>query len=166
MTPTMKQFRRQGMTAFVALLTLTGMTGNAWARSACLKPRAAHALQTAAVQQKLMVAALTCKQTSQYNRFVITYRTELRRSDAQLKRYFRHHGGEAGYHAYKTRLANAASLESLHGIRRYCTNASMVFHTALDNGKTSLTALVEKVARDEVRMCEPKGTRVAERDEG
>ena len=154
------------MVGLVALVTLAGTTGNAWARAACLKSRDAHALQTAAMQQRLMVAALTCQQAPLYNRFVITYRGELMRSDADLRRYFRHHGGMTGYHAYKTKLANAASLESLHGIRHYCADANTVFHSALDTGKTSLTALVEQASGPEPGICRNRGTRVAERDEG
>lgn len=154
------------MVGFVALATLAGTTGNAWAGAACLKARDAHALQTAAMQQRLMVAALTCRQTPLYNRFVIAYRRELRRSDADLKHYFRHHGGMTGYHAYKTKLANAASLESLHGVKHYCADAKMVFHRALDTGKVSLTRLVEHVSGSAASICRHDDTRVADRDQG
>lgn len=163
---TMTRLGRHGLAGFVALATLAGTSGNAWAGAACLKARDAHALQTAAMQQRLMVAALTCHEAPLYNRFVIAYRRELRRSDADLQRYFRHHGGMAGYHAYKTKLANTASLESLHGIRHYCADAETVFHRALDAGKVSLVRLVEHVSGPAASVCRHDDTRVAERDRG
>ena len=114
-------------------------------------------------QQRLMVAALTCNQTPLYNHFVIQYRGALRRSDADLAHYFKHHGGMAGYHAYKTKLANSASLESLKGVRSYCANSASLFHSALDSGKVSLVMLAEQAAPESAMACGAKTTRVAER---
>ena len=69
MTTRTKQFHRYAITGFVAFLTLAGTTGNAWAGPACLRPRAAHAFATAAMQQRLMVAALTCNDVTEFNAF-------------------------------------------------------------------------------------------------
>ena len=53
-------------------------------------------LRTAALQQQLMVAGLTCHASEAYNRFVLAYRPELQKSDAELKAYFIRRGGEHG----------------------------------------------------------------------
>ena len=54
-----------------AALMLTCMAGNVWAAAAtaagCAKPADMSALQTAAKQQKLMVAALSCNAAPLYN---------------------------------------------------------------------------------------------------
>lgn len=108
----------------------------------CASPRDAVALKTAGLQQQLMVAALTCNDIALYNRFVISYRTQLQHSDSELQVYFRHEGaGEAAYHAFKTHLANQSSLDSLHD-PDYCAKAKLSFDNALESGKSSLSEIV------------------------
>lgn len=155
--------------ACAAAFAFFALSADAAASEYCAQPGEAAALKTAAIQQRLMVAALTCRQTHLYNRFVIAYRRDLRRSDATLQHYFvRHHGRRAGtraYHAYKTKLANAASLESLHDIRAYCGDARAVFHTALDS-RRSLAQLVAVVSPRADRATCRAGTRVARAGSG
>ena len=111
-------------------VSLCAMTAQSWA--GCARPEEANALKAAALQQELMVAALTCSQIALYNHFVISYRTELQQSDAQLQSFFLRQNprtGMADYHAYKTRLANQASLSSLHN-NNYCANTQGAFDDA------------------------------------
>ena len=71
------------------------------------------AIKAAAVQQRLMVAALSCDAAQLYNRFVTSYQRELQASDRALQNFFRRLNGKTGtedYHAFKTRLANASSM--------------------------------------------------------
>jgi len=71
-------------------------------------------LKVAALQQQMMVAALTCHQARAYNGFVRSYRAELQRSDRTMLGLFVREDGKAGdveYNAYKTRLANDSMLE-------------------------------------------------------
>ena len=115
------------MRKFIGLL-LTGLLAangtGAWA-STCATPSDIAALRTAALQQELMVAALSCHAIEQYNRFVLAHRVELIDSDARLKAYFVHaRGGEAGYHTYKTELANASSLRSVRDTEAFCSGAA------------------------------------------
>ena len=154
---------RNAFRAFAVTLALLGLTTAAQARNSCARPREMTALKVAIVQQELMVAALTCHDTNSYNRFVTGYRGELQRSDAVLRRYFRHHGGMRAYHAYKTRLANASSLASLHDIKGYCAHARATFHDALDTDSNSLVTLVADRQADGVEACRSHRTRVAER---
>jgi hypothetical protein len=123
----------------------------------CASPRDAVALKTAGLQQQLMVAALTCNDISLYNRFVVSYRTQLQRSDSDLESYFRHQGaGAAGYHAFKTHLANQSSLDSLHD-PYYCAKAKTAFDDALESGKSELAEIVQDrdiPPYDGVEACE------------
>jgi uncharacterized protein YeaO (DUF488 family) len=111
------------------------LTQSAWA---CATREDELALQAANVQQRLMVAALTCHDVDAYNRFVITYRRELQDSDAALLAFFQKgSSGTAGYHAYKTRLANASELNSLNN-DDFCRDADHAFHSVLASGDATL----------------------------
>ena len=98
--------------AFVAtgLLLSNPIAG---ASAQCASSADQVALKTAAVQQQLMVAALSCHDVYEYNRFVLGHQSELINSDDALKAYFQKADklhGTATYNKYKTELANAASL--------------------------------------------------------
>jgi len=101
------------------------------ANDQCIKRSEKLALKTAAVQQQLMVAALTCHAIPKYNRFVVSYRGELLRSDNALKAFFIKHGSVADYHAFKTKLANSSSLTSIGDPVEYCHVAYSEFDMAL-----------------------------------
>jgi len=153
--------KRSAFGMCAAMLAFLGMTTDVWGRGSCAEPRDVEALKTAAMQQELMVAALSCHETHLYNRFVTGYQSDLQRSDAVLRGYFAHRGGMAAYHAYKTRLANAASLRSLHDIEGYCSRARTTFHDALDGDGVTLASLVadrpetgEATCRRRMRMAE------------
>jgi hypothetical protein len=122
-----------------ALLAISALAGQASAAGMCAKPDEYSALKAAAVQQKLMVAALYCSDVGLYNRFVISYQKELQASDATLLSYFQRTRGAAKYyHAYKTSLANGYSLDSIHAQQRYCQAADVTFDAALNPGNSSL----------------------------
>lgn len=117
-----------------AALMLTCMTGNVMAATvaSCAHPNEMAAVRTAAVQQRLMVAALTCHATPSYNKFVVSYQKDLQASDRQLENFFRRlHGprGTAEYHAFKTKLANESSMASIHDTG-YCDSAQQMFDEA------------------------------------
>ena len=57
----------------VAALFLMSMATEAVAQGRCARPHDLVALKTAGLQQKLMVAALSCDATPRYNQFVTTY---------------------------------------------------------------------------------------------
>jgi hypothetical protein len=118
-------------------------TSNAFASEGCIRHEEMTALRAAAVQQQLMVAALSCRATSLYNRFVLSYRHELQASDDALKAFFqRRTGGEAEYNAFKTRLANASSLSSIGHTGYYCSEAYTTFAAALSSDRRSLEEFV------------------------
>ena len=86
------------------------------------------------MQQRLMVAALTCGESQSYNSFVRSYQAELQASDKNLQNYFRRVNGKTGtadYHAYKTRLANSSSMAVINDMTGYCASAKESFEQAL-----------------------------------
>jgi len=97
----------------------------------------------AALQQQLMVAALTCDDVSLYNSFVITYQEDLQSSDAALQAFFGRFGeeeGEAAYHSFKTKMANLYSRRSATDKKRFCESARTSFGPALKAEKMSLVS--------------------------
>jgi hypothetical protein len=130
-----------------AALMLTSMAGNVLAATTagCARPEDLTAVKAAAVQQRLMVAALSCNAVQAYNQFVTAYQKELQASDRALQNFFRRLNGKTGteqYHAFKTRLANASSMQSIGDITGYCASAQDIFNAALTSAKTSLASFV------------------------
>jgi hypothetical protein len=147
-----------------AALMLTCMAGNVWAAAAsaagCARPEDMNALKAAAIQQRLMVAALSCDAAAAYNSFVKAYQKELQAADRALQNYFRRLSGATGteqYHAYKTHLANASSMQSISNITTYCADAKAAFDASLANAKTGLTTFISGQAtavEDAYKPCE------------
>ena len=112
-------------------------------------PEEVSAIRVAAIQQELMVAALTCHEVSRFNQFQTGYGPELRSSDATLLRMFRRlyggRRGEAAYHAFKTKLANDSSMRSIHDNPGYCQEAGAMFATALADARPTLAAFARNL---------------------
>jgi hypothetical protein len=115
----------------------------------CARPDEVSAIQSAAIQQELMVAALTCNEVTRFNAFQTGYSRELRSSDGALLRMFqRLYGsrqGQSEYHAFKTRLANNSSIRSSTGNPDFCREAGQVFAAALGPERPSLAAFVSGI---------------------
>ena len=129
--------------ASVAGLTLSLIGGTGWAAEICARPADLVALQVAALQQQLMVAALTCNDISLYNSFVITYQDDLVQSDTALQAFFDQFGNADGgptYHAFKTKMANVYSAKSAVDKNRFCTSARASFAPALKAEKLNLAS--------------------------
>ncbi len=135
--------------ASVAVLAALGVSGTATAGQKCARPTEVTAIQVAAIQQELMVAALTCHDVTNFNAFQTGYAKELRRSDRRLRHMFHRLFGSRGdsqYHAFKTRLANNSSIRSIHDNAAYCKEAQLVFAAALTPQKPTLADFVSGVA--------------------
>lgn len=114
---------------------------NAWADDFCASAPDLTALQVAAVQQELMVAAFTCgdNDTDLYNTFVLTYRRDLQESDVALQAFFtRMNHASGATDTYKTKLANVYSSRSAYNSGAYCRVARVAFHAALNEGRKTL----------------------------
>jgi len=102
-------------------------------------------MQVAAVQQKLMVAALSCNDSALYNNFVASYQEDLVASDQRLQAFFMRLNADTGaadYDSFKTKLANSYSLRSGGNIRLYCGTARTTFKAALVANRPSLKSFV------------------------
>lgn len=133
--------------AGVCMVMLVALTGAAGARvGRCALPAEMSAVQAAAIQQELMVAALTCNEVSRFNAFQTGFGPELRASDATLERMFKRllgpTRGEAEYHAFKTKLANDSSMRSIRDNPGYCQEAAAMFTEALAPIKPALVTFV------------------------
>lgn len=150
-----------------AILMFTCMAGNALAAAGCARPEDMHALKSAAIQQRLMVAALSCNAAPSYNDYVKSYQKELQAADQGLQNYFRRVSGAQGttqYHAYKTHLANASSMQSIHNITEYCESTKVMFEASSANTKGGLKAFMEGqdlAVEQEYQPCEVVRTAVA-----
>jgi hypothetical protein len=114
----------------IVIVALGTLSVSADAGLVCATPPEMKVLQSTALQQQLMVAALTCRMREDYNRFVTAYRDGLVQSDQALKAFFAARPRGEDYNAYKTRVANQASLRSTHD-PRFCDSARKVFDMAL-----------------------------------
>ena len=141
-------------------------SGGAMARAPkCAQHDEVTAIQTAAVQQQLMVAALTCNEIERFNAFQTGFGPELRSSDARLEHMFKRlYGGgpgEAQYHAFKTRMANDASINSIHDNQAYCHNAAGILAAALAPTKPALADFVSGITVTETSPVDACEIRVA-----
>jgi hypothetical protein len=138
----------------ISLLASIVMTAQASAATVCDQGSSA-ALKTAAVQQELMVAGLTCNASDAYNRFVLADQLQLQKSDADLMAYFRaRDGNEAGYDSYKTKLANLAANKSSAPGNSFCAATARVFQAS--DG----VPLTDFVASQHLLIAAPEGCAV------
>jgi hypothetical protein len=133
-------------------LTAAGADDASARRSAkCANEIEVSALQTAAVQQELMDAALGCGEEAlrKFNEFQTTFGPELRRSDKALltmfKRVYGAKRGDAAYNLFKTNMASKAEIRRVHGIGDFCASADLVFAAALAARKPTLREFVAGV---------------------
>ena len=121
-------------------------------------------------QQQLMVAALSCNAAELYNGFVTAYQKDLQASDRALQNFFRRMNGKTGtadYHAFKTKMANSSSIQSIGDITTYCANAKAAFDTALGAAKTSLSAFMSgqtTSAEQQFTVCDTLTAGLAPKD--
>jgi hypothetical protein len=126
-------------TAVIAL-ALSATTLNARAAELCALFDDLTTLQTAAVQQVLMVSALACNEAASYNAFVLGHQSELQKSDRDLQNFFSRLKSKTGvddYNAFKTRIANTYSLLSAQDKEEYCALTKAILERSQDKS-TSL----------------------------
>lgn len=138
----------------------------------CASPREYSSLKLAALQQELMVAALTCHETRSYNRFVLSYRPQLQRSDRAMLAFFKKRdgarAGDAHYNAYKTKLANDSMLQENANGDAYCDEAREAFQAAFENHgslnnwvatqRVSVEIPYEDCSKEEAEVTTPRHT--------
>ena len=120
----------------IAVSTMFTIEGS-MAADRCASPKEYTSLKLAALQQELMVAALTCHEVGSYNRFVLGFRPQLQRSDKAMLAFFKKRdgkrAGDANYNAYKTKLANDAMLQENSDNEGFCDAARAAFQAAFES---------------------------------
>jgi hypothetical protein len=112
----------------------------------CLQPAERTAMEVRALQSQLMVAALACGQTDQYNAFVTRNQRDLgdayRTVTAHFKRVHGNVQGQRQLDGYITQLANAQSQDGIDQGTFFCPNVTPLFKQALaEGGLTRLASL-------------------------
>jgi hypothetical protein len=137
----------------------------------CAQPSEISAIQATAVQQQLMVSALSCDPAGtpdgakqfviKFNQFQTAFGPELRKSDAAMLRMFKRlygvRKGDDEYNAFKTRAASNSEMRRIKAFSDFCKAADLVFAAALAPVKPSLTDFVAGVQvqeRSPVNSCE------------
>ena len=102
----------------------------------CAQPDEAAAIQTTAVDQQLVDAALTCGDATRasFNAYRTAFGPELRLTDKALLRMFtRLYGGtkgDAAYNLFKTNMASKAELKRIQNSTDFCRAADLVLAAA------------------------------------
>jgi hypothetical protein len=147
------KIRVLGMTG-VCVLALCIAAGAAPKRTKNLKCADAAevtAMQTTAIQQQLMDAALTCGDTARtnYNAFQTRFGPELRTSDQVLLKMFTRvlgrSSGDKTYNLFKTELAAKAEYRRTQNHDDFCQEANLVAAAALGPNKIGLTEFVSGI---------------------
>lgn len=117
---------------------------SAHAADSCASLEEMEAVEARVLQTELMVAALTCKQSSQYNAFVTQHKKELMSQGKMLKNYFaRVHGRshESKLNSFVTSLANQVSRRSMgKALPAYCSETAGLFQS-IQSPKSSLKSI-------------------------
>lgn len=128
----------------VSIITAAAMLAEGALAASCDRPEDMLAVQTAALQQELVVAALMCREVSTYNEFVLSHQAALQQADATLLAFFKTTNPQDGfgaYNLYKTELANAASLRSVRD-PYFCYRAKADFRAAAGRSLSEALAVV------------------------
>jgi hypothetical protein len=115
------------------VMTAAAVAPTAADTSNCLRVTEVEPLKVRLFQTELMVAALTCKRRTDYNQVIAQFGDELASRGRSLKVIFKRLYGtdaEPALNRFVTRLANEASLRSLH-TADYCSGASALFSKTL-----------------------------------
>jgi hypothetical protein len=126
-----------------------GLTSPALAQG-CVRPGERTAIDLRAVQSNLMVAAIACGRTDDYNQFVRRHQTDLGAAHHTVFGVFRRaHGAQAQrqYDEYITNLANAQSQEGIRQGSHFCRDVAPLFQAALAAPNSSAVAALSEQHR-------------------
>jgi len=127
----------------------------------CIKRAEVEPLKVRLFQTELMVAALTCKRRGDYNLVMAKFGRELASRGRSLKVIFKRlygPGAEPALNRFLTRLANEASLRSLH-TADYCNGAGALFAKTLELKPHMLAGFVSSQSFSDDHgfgLCKPR----------
>jgi hypothetical protein len=96
------------------------------AATSCMRQDEKMAIQVRAMQTDMMVAALSCNASREYNEFVTRFKSVLANHTTTLNGFFARiygRGGDREYLRYTTELANQASLASVTDMNGFCESS-------------------------------------------
>ncbi|MBO1079150.1 hypothetical protein [Roseomonas haemaphysalidis] len=101
----------------------------------CLQPAERTGIEVRALQSQLMVAALACNKTNDYNTFVTRYQRDLGEAYKAVTNHFKRvHGavqGQKQLDIFITQLANAQSQDGIDQGSTFCQNVTPLFQQSL-----------------------------------
>lgn len=119
----------------VALMAVFFLGTSEAAQASCATPEEMVALNSSVLVSDLMVAALSCGQQKQYNRFVNKFSRTLVTNNKNLKHYFeRYYDNRAEFelNRFITRMANLSSQSSLkQSHEEYCSASNKLFKSSM-----------------------------------
>lgn len=108
-----------------------------------MNERQQTAAQVHILKTELVVGALSCKTTDQYNTFVERYRSELLSTYNVLSEYF---PNQSSLEEYKSATANSIAQRSLEDIRSFCNRTSQKFSDLLSYGNVNIVQFAQSDA--------------------
>lgn len=120
-------------TRFRSILAAAGLAALATPAIAqqCVPATQRPSFDTYALQNYLMVMAITCERQEDYNRFVTQHRTLLGSVERDLRNHFARQGGARAHDLFKTNAANGNSQANLRQGNMFCANTAQAFQTVL-----------------------------------
>jgi hypothetical protein len=122
--------------AAVAVCAISVTAGiSASAATKCVRSEEKTALEVRALQTDMMVAALSCNATREYNEFVTRFKSALNNHSTTLNAMFSRFYGRAAdreFLRYTTSLANQASLASATDSGTFCTSTTTTLRQAVN----------------------------------
>lgn len=116
----------------------------------CLWPTEKAAFEIVTLKNTLMVAALSCQRTDEYNDFVLRFQPFMQSQQSVVDRYFSRIGGAAGRaqeDGFMTQLSNDESQQGLTMGVQYCAGAAALFNEVLSVAdQVALTAIAAQNA--------------------
>jgi len=104
---------RLTLSAFAAVM----MIAQPVLASTCTYPQDVAALKVASLKSELMVTAITCQDSTRYNKFMLKFQPDLVANERVLQAYFtRAYGRTAGARQHDIFITNLANAESTSGI--------------------------------------------------
>jgi hypothetical protein len=119
----------------VCAISVTVGIGASAAATQCVRSEEKKALEVRALQTDMMVAALSCNATREYNEFVTRFKSALNSHTHTLNGMFSRLYGRAAdreYLRYTTSLANQASLASATDAGEFCTSTTTTLRQAVN----------------------------------
>ncbi len=139
----MNHFKKAAFFALTVFACVVCKNSYASSVSQCAHSDEMGAINARVLQTELMVGALSCGQSKEYNQFVMRYREDISKNSANMRSYFtRVYKGSADSQIdrFVTRLANDTSMTVRSGKSAdFCSYTKDKYGKVLGSGKANLS---------------------------